>query len=238
MTTALAVTEASQGAASQQPDRFALHTLPGYEPDLPAVLTLVGREPPATPRPHALPAAPPEAGPPAAGPLERVATGQALPAWVGLPATAAPAPDPVPPPARSAPPLLRPTPPLSQLTARPNQQAAAAGHADDEQRVNQAKAIALALLRAVFEVLEGRRPIAQLPALTSTSLCRRLLLATARPATNAAEPGRVAVNRVSLPCPGVIEVAATLHRPHRVRAVAARAEIIEGRWCYTVLHVL
>ncbi|MCP2167970.1 Rv3235 family protein [Goodfellowiella coeruleoviolacea] len=237
MTTALAIQLAPTPA--HHPHGFAVRTLPGYEPDLPPVLRLVGREPPAPPRPPALPAAAPAqlsggagataAGLPVAPPSARHRVRPAVPATARLSASTPPSDSCAPAPA----PVLR--------LARAGQSGHhRAGHsqAGDEQRLSQAMAIALVMLRAVFEVLAGHRPIAQLAALTSPGLHRRLLVAPSWPVPGVAEPVRVAVNRIDLPCRGVMEVAATLHGPARVRAVAARAESIEGRWCYTLLHVL
>jgi hypothetical protein len=98
----------------------------------------------------------------------------------------------------------------------------------------------------LVEVLAGHRPVAQLVRWTSDHVYRQVLERT-RPV--AAGPGRshagrgyserplVGGVRVSEPQDGVAEVAAVVHRRHRVQAVALRLEGRDGRWVVTVLQL-
>jgi len=99
----------------------------------------------------------------------------------------------------------------------------------------------------IVEVLAGHRPAAQLVRWTSEHVYRqvrerRRTLAAGpdrmRSATSRALTERPVVRgvRVSEPDDGVAEVAAVVHRRHRVQAVALRLEGRDGRWVVTVLQ--
>ena len=106
-----------------------------------------------------------------------------------------------------------------------------------------AAAFADAALRRVLEVVDRRRPIAQLrPLLTPPLLDMVFTL------TRTAGPGKAAVlRRVRLRTaavderephqPTAAEVFATYTRGHRVLAIAARIEVKEGRWRMVALQV-
>jgi hypothetical protein len=99
----------------------------------------------------------------------------------------------------------------------------------------------------IVEVIAGHRPAAQLVRWTSDQVYRqvrqrgRTLPAGSDRARSAA--GRPVVERpvvggvrVSEPDDGVAEVAAVVHRRHRVQAIALRLEGRDGRWVVTVLQ--
>jgi hypothetical protein len=98
----------------------------------------------------------------------------------------------------------------------------------------------------IVEALAGHRPTAQLVRWTSEHVYRqvrehgRTLPAgpsrtpTARTLVERPVVGGV---RVSEPDDGVAEVAAVVHRRHRVQAVALRLEGRDGRWVVTVLQL-
>ena len=95
----------------------------------------------------------------------------------------------------------------------------------------------------MLEVIDRRRPIAQLrPLLTPPLLDMVFTL------TRTAGPGKAAVlRRVRLRTaavderephqPTAAEVFATYTRGHRVRAIAARIEVKEGRWRMVALQI-
>jgi len=99
----------------------------------------------------------------------------------------------------------------------------------------------------IVEVLAGHRPAAQLVRWTSDHVYRqvrqrgrtlpagsdRARSAAGRPVAERPVVGGV---RVSEPDDGVAEVAAVVHRRHRVQAVALRMEGRDGRWVVTVLQ--
>lgn len=97
-----------------------------------------------------------------------------------------------------------------------------------------------ATLRSVLEVIDRRRPLTQLRhALTPPLL--DMVLALSR----TAGPGKAAVlRRVRLRVAGAdagqpvaAEVFATYTRGRRVRAIAGRIEVTEGRWRLVALHI-
>ncbi len=100
-----------------------------------------------------------------------------------------------------------------------------------------AAAFADAALRRVLEVIDRRRPIAQLrPMLTPALLDMVFAL------TRSAGPDRAAVLRrvrlrVTTVEPSAAEVFATYTRGRRVRAIAGRIEVKEGRWRLVALQV-
>jgi hypothetical protein len=97
----------------------------------------------------------------------------------------------------------------------------------------------------IVEVMAGHRPAAQLVRWTSEQVYRQVrehgrTLPTGpdRTRTGRALTERPVVGgvRVSEPDDGVAEVAAVVHRRHRVQAVALRLEGRDGRWVVTVLQ--
>jgi hypothetical protein len=98
-----------------------------------------------------------------------------------------------------------------------------------------AAAFADAVLRRVLEVIDRRRPIAQLrPMLTPALL--DMVFTTTRDAgpDKAAVLRRVRLRSVAA---NTAEVFATYTRGQRVRAIAGRIEADEGRWRLTALQV-
>jgi hypothetical protein len=148
-----------------------------------------------------------------------------------LDAAGAPVPCPAPTPAAMHRPLRRPLRPVDRASAGPPQPPAAAGRFTD------------AALRRVLEVIDRRRPIAQLrPMLTpalldmvftqarnagpeKASVLRRVRLRTA--AVDEADPHHATA----------VEVFATYTRGRRVRAIAGRIEVTEGRWHMVALQI-
>lgn len=95
----------------------------------------------------------------------------------------------------------------------------------------------------VVEVLAGHRPRAQLLRWTSEQVYRELRQRALPPPSGQdrtrlgpAHRPRVGGVRVSEPRDGVAEVAAVVHRPHRVQAMALRLEGRDGRWVVTALR--
>ncbi|AXX33636.1 hypothetical protein KCV87_24370 [Actinosynnema pretiosum subsp. pretiosum] len=92
----------------------------------------------------------------------------------------------------------------------------------------------LRLVRVVAEAVDGRRPLGQVRAVLTGSAARevgRLL----SPGTSGTAVGGLRMCRVS---ERAAEIAGTLRRGARVRALAARAELVEGRWLLSRFHLL
>jgi hypothetical protein len=94
------------------------------------------------------------------------------------------------------------------------------------------------LITCALEALTGRRPMAQLQAMTSGGVFTALSQGR-RPrwCTEGTAPmliGRVHVNE---PVDGVAEISAVARRGGRAHAVAARLEGIDGRWRCTALQI-
>jgi hypothetical protein len=107
----------------------------------------------------------------------------------------------------------------------------------------EAAAFADAVLRRVLEVIDRRRPIAQLRPMLTPPLMDMIFTMT-----RAADPAKAAVlRRVRLRTaaldddephqPTAAEVFATYTRGQRVRAVAGRIEVAEGRWRMVALQI-
>jgi Family of unknown function (DUF6459) len=98
-----------------------------------------------------------------------------------------------------------------------------------------------AALRRVLEVIDRRRPIAQLrPMLTPPLLDMVFTLARSAGPDKAAVLQRVRLRTAAVdePCQaGAAEVFATYSRGRRVRAIAGRIELKEGRWCMVALQI-
>ncbi len=89
-----------------------------------------------------------------------------------------------------------------------------------------------------LEVLAGRRPVAQLQALTSPGVLAALA-GGRRPrwCAEGTAPLFVGPVHVCEPVDGVAEVGAVARRAGRAHAVAARLEGIDGRWRCTALQI-
>jgi hypothetical protein len=101
------------------------------------------------------------------------------------------------------------------------------------------------ITQLIVEVAAGHRPAAQLVRWTSDHVYRQVreqarpVPAPARSRTLGRGEGErpvVGGVRVSEPGDGVAEVAAVVHRRHRVQAVALRLEGRDGRWVVTALQ--
>lgn len=91
------------------------------------------------------------------------------------------------------------------------------------------------VLRRVLEVVDRRRPPAQLRPLISPQVLDAVL--AVRPARQAAAATLRRVRLRTAPGPGAAEVFATFTRGPRVHAIAARVELHGGRWQLTALQV-
>lgn len=130
------------------------------------------------------------------------------------------APCPTPTPAALHRPPRRPLRPAER--AEPTPPPAAASFAD-------------ATLRRVLEVIDRRRPIAQLrPMLTPALLDMVFTLARGAGPDKAAVLRRVRLRTAAV---DAAEVFATYTRGRRVRAIAGRIEVTEGRWRMVALQV-
>ncbi|MDY6869441.1 MAG: Rv3235 family protein [Actinomycetota bacterium] len=146
----------------------------------------------------------------------RVVDYEPTPTDVSVPACPAPSPDAL---HRRTPRMLRPTPRADADPAAPR---AAAVFAD-------------VALRRVLEVLDRRRPVAHLKPLLAPPLldpvCALCRVRHEQPAT---------LRRVRLRSAGPLaaEVCATYTRGGRVRAIAARVEVVgDGRWQLVALQI-
>lgn len=98
----------------------------------------------------------------------------------------------------------------------------------------QAAAFAEAALRRVLEVIDRRRPIAQLRPMLSPALLDMVFTMT----RSAAPESAAVLRRVRLRGGhAAAEVFATYTRSGRVRAIACRIEMREGRWCMAALQI-
>ena len=101
-----------------------------------------------------------------------------------------------------------------------------------------AREVGRRLITVTLETLAGRRPLAQLQAMTSPGVFAALS-AGRRPrwCADGTSPLIVGPVRVCEPVDGVAEVTAVARRNGRAHAVAARLEGIDGRWRCTALQV-
>jgi hypothetical protein len=99
-----------------------------------------------------------------------------------------------------------------------------------------AQEVAARLVTGVVEVLDGRRPVAQLRGLLSEQVYAALQtrVRTARPT----QPRRVHRVHTCHPAAGVVEASATFGTACRTHAVALRLEYRARRWRCTALRVL
>jgi hypothetical protein len=107
-------------------------------------------------------------------------------------------------------------------------------HADHPPHT-EATRFAEAVLRRVLEVVDRRRPPAQLRPLISPQVFDAVLALP--PARQAAAATLKRVRLRAAPGPGAAEVFATFTRGPRVHAIAARVELHSGRWQLTALQV-
>lgn len=91
-------------------------------------------------------------------------------------------------------------------------------------------------LRAAMEVFDGRRPVAHLAGQVTPAVLRywRSAAGQRRPVRGSARLGRL---RLCLPAAGVAEAAVTCEVDGRARALAARFEVIDGRWRCTAVRL-
>jgi hypothetical protein len=100
-----------------------------------------------------------------------------------------------------------------------------------------AVAFADAALRRVLEVIDRRRPIAALRPLLTPPLLDMVYALTRCPASDKAAVLRRVRLRATTVEPTAAEVFATYTRGPRVRAIAGRIEVNEGRWRMVALQV-
>jgi hypothetical protein len=100
---------------------------------------------------------------------------------------------------------------------------------------NGAAQFAEMVLRRVLEVVDRRRPPAQLRPLISPQVLDAVLALP--PARQAAAATLRRVRLRTAPGPGAAEVFATFTRGPRVHAIAAKVELRSGRWQLTALQV-
>ena len=95
-------------------------------------------------------------------------------------------------------------------------------------------------LRRVLEVVDRRRPIAQLRNSLRPSLIDTVAVLSRSPATEGTavlRRVRLRTLEVGLQEPAAAEVFATYTRGTRVRAIAARVEVVNGRWQLVALQI-
>jgi hypothetical protein len=156
------------------------------------------------------------------------------------------------PPARD---VRRCRPPSPTALRRPNthgqqrhsgRHAAAGGSSTMSAPMRQAACFADAALRRVLEVLDRRRPVAQLHGLLAAGLVDSVLCANRFTAGRlAADDGAAAVlRRLRLQAVGApdrlvaTEVFGTYSRGRRIHAIACRIErVVGGRWQIVALHI-
>jgi hypothetical protein len=109
-------------------------------------------------------------------------------------------------------------------------------------QLRQAAAFADAALRRVLEVIDRRRPAAQLRGLLAPGLVDSVV-AVGRSAAGHAVEGAAVLRRMRLQPAGLrepdsaAEVFGSYSRGHRVHAIACRVERIGPRWTVVALHI-
>jgi len=97
-----------------------------------------------------------------------------------------------------------------------------------------APATATALVRALLEVLTGRRPIEQLRVHLAPDIFAGL---QNTPMLAGRGVAHLLTTRVCEPADGVAELSAVFRCAAQVRAIAMRLQGIDGRWRVTVLQI-
>jgi hypothetical protein len=128
-----------------------------------------------------------------------------------------------PPPSSAA--LRRRTPRPFRLTAHPVREPSTS---------HEALVFADAALRRVLEVVDRRRPIAQLRSLVSPALIDTVIALAQTPHTGTATLRRVRLRMVN---DEAAEVFASYTRGQRLRAIAARVDRINDRWRIVGLQI-
>jgi len=100
-----------------------------------------------------------------------------------------------------------------------------------------AVAFADAALRRILEIVDRRRPIAQLRPLVMPALIDTVTALTRAPQNAAATLRRVRVRMVDGDDETQAEVFATYTRANRVRAIAGRIERVDDRWRIVALQI-
>jgi len=94
------------------------------------------------------------------------------------------------------------------------------------------------MVRALLEVLDGRRPLRQLAPVLVSEVLDQLEMLVSLGARRIGHNGlRLSTVRVGLPHPSAIEGSAVIRTGHRFRAVAIRLEHASPRWKCTALRV-
>ncbi|WP_240157658.1 Rv3235 family protein [Pseudonocardia broussonetiae] len=93
------------------------------------------------------------------------------------------------------------------------------------------------LLRLGCEVLDGRRPTAQLAAHSEEEVVRYWRVVAARRPAARRSPARFRRVRLCHPRPDAAEVAVAVELDGGVRALAARFDLRDGRWRWTVVRI-
>lgn len=98
-----------------------------------------------------------------------------------------------------------------------------------------ARVVVVRALRLACEVLDGRRPFAHLAAHAEPVVLRywRAAAATRR----SASPTRIGHPHLQHPCDGAAEVATALVVGGRPRALAARFDLVDGKWRWTAVRL-
>lgn len=111
----------------------------------------------------------------------------------------------------------------------------------EDPRVRAAAVFADAALRRVLEVIDRRRPAAQLRPLLAAGLADSLLPMARRSESGSAIPARLRRVMAQLVGPGAAEVSASYSRGERVHAIACRIEQVSTptgpRWLVVALHM-
>lgn len=143
------------------------------------------------------------------------------------------------PPAFGGPPALPPA-----TGSRPRRRAAATSiprPSVDDGRSRAAAAFADAALRRVLEVIDRRRPLAQLRPLLAPGLVDSLLAAAGRDSDAGSARLRRVVAQLTGPDATAAEVTASYTRGERVHAIACRVEQVSTatgpRWRLVALHM-
>ncbi|WP_226369953.1 Rv3235 family protein [Pseudonocardia oceani] len=160
---------------------------------------------------------------------------------------ALPAPDPAPAPVRAPAPAPRTGPHLRLVRyepapgedppvppAAPRPSAPAPDAVDDPPGAREA---ITRLLRLGCEVLDGRRPTAQLAAHSEEEVVRYWRVVAARRPAARRSPARFRRVRLCHPRPDAAEVAVAVELDGGVRALAARFDLRDGRWRWTVVRI-